>query len=94
MSQIFDNLEEGSEEYKKLFDETKEKIPSLDEESFCKFIKAKKYFSKFKMIEELPNDSVDLSKSELKIYTEEENQDNVTKAMERLYGGSESEKEK
>lgn len=90
MSQIYDNLEEGSEEYKKLFFETKEKLPSLDEETFCAFVKAKKYFSKFRVVDELPNDSVDLSKTDLKIYTEKENQENVMKAMERLYGDDSS----
>lgn len=94
MSQIYDNLEEGSEEYKKLFLETKEKLPDLEEETFCAFIKAKKYFSKFKMVDDLPYDSVDLSKTDLKTYTEAENQENVMKAMERLYGDDNSKKPK
>ena len=97
MNQTYDNLEEGSEEYKKLFFETKEKLPSLNEETFCSFVKAKKYFSKFKEIENLEDtglesNGLDLSKTDLKEFTYEENQANVLKAMERLYGESEDKK--
>jgi len=58
----------------------------IDQEAYNKYMESKAYFSKFNAIYDAPITSVDISNSELPIFTEEENIKNVRAAMRRLYG--------